>query len=71
MIEHVLIILFLLYLALGCIVFKKGVKDLGGKEAYLDLFEEKGVKYPPAAFWVSFILFIFIWPRYVRIRRNK
>jgi len=73
MIEEILIISFLLYLALGCVLFNKGVKDLGGKEAYLDLFEEKGVRYPPAAFWLTMVIFIFIWPRYVRIniRRNK
>lgn len=70
-VEDILIILFLLYLALGCILFNKGVKDLGGKEAYLDLVEEYGSKYPPAAFWLAMVIFIFIWPRYVRINIRR
>lgn len=62
----------LVYLAIGVYLFRKGVRQFGGRKAYYEFFIEKGHRYPDVSFAISALLFVNLWPYYIwNSRRSK
>lgn len=65
MIADIILIIALLYFAIGIGLFHMTLKRLGGKEWYVKYLQEQGSNYPNVSFWCCVILVMLFWPVYL------
>ena len=61
----VLIAFIAAYAAIGIVIFRSAVDDIGGKQAYLDSMDVKYESSRLLAYYIAFGLLLFFWPYFL------